>query len=146
LRASHGLHLVSCTPPPPPTPPHPSPQSFSEVVTLCFALWGALCGYVRTLPKFTYAANVAAFSAGIIVFSVRTEPSGDAAVPVLARIQQVGARCLLLHQMIIGAVAVFTITLCRPGSPEIAVAASVLVICFFSAPPCCRPYLASPST
>ena len=67
-------------------------QDYSEVTTLCFAVWGAMCGYIRTIPKFTYAANVAAFSTGIIVFSVRTEPSGDAAVPVLARIQQVRCR------------------------------------------------------
>jgi hypothetical protein len=69
-------------------------QGYSEVTTLCFAVWGAMCGYVRTIPKFTYAANVAAFSTGIIVFSVRTEPSGDAAVPVLARIQQARFRLL----------------------------------------------------
>ena len=61
-------------------------QNWEEVITLALCLWVFLCGYVRTVPKFNYAANVAGFSAAIVVFSTATDIRCDVVLYVRLRL------------------------------------------------------------
>ena len=49
-------------------------QPYNQIATALLVLWVFACTYIRVIPTYTYAANVASFSAAMIIFASRYLP------------------------------------------------------------------------